>query len=121
MAGLLTSAQLAQITATVASSLDQSLLLERVTRSPDAYGSRTEIWASVGNVACNVKSPTATQLQVYAEIIGSQRSLVLRVMNTTDIRENDRVTYDSLKWRVHGIENADSYTVTKEYIIVVIT
>jgi head-tail adaptor len=120
MAGLLTTAQSAQIIATITNSLDASLPLERNTPGTDTSGHATESWSSRGNIACNVKNATASMLQLYAGIIGSQRAVMLRAMQTTDIRQGDRVTYDGLKWLIHEVENAESYTWTKEYLAVVI-
>ena len=122
MAGLLNTAQVAQITATVASSLDQSLALSRKssTRTFDSYGHETTGLVSVGDIACTVAKPTASQLQLYAGIIASQRAMMLRAMQSTDIREGDIVAYDSLNWTLHGVENAGSYSTTKQYVMVVV-
>jgi hypothetical protein len=122
MAGLLSAAQLSQIATTVASSLDQSLPLKRKSSTPtaDSYGHDTTPYVPTGNIACTVAKPTASQLQLYAGIIASQRAMMMRAMQTTDIREGDCVTYDSLDWTVHGVENAGSYSVTKQFVIVTV-
>jgi head-tail adaptor len=120
MAGLLSTAEIASITATIASSLDQTLALYRKTLTHDAYGSNTEAYVSQGNVLCNIYKPTATQLQSYAGLIGSQRAVMLRVMPATDVRENDRIVYANLNWLVQTVENADSYTYATDYLMTVI-
>jgi head-tail adaptor len=120
MPGLLSTAQTTWIIATIASVLDASLPLERNTPGTDTSGHATESWASRGSIACNVKTATASMLQLYAEIIGSQRAVMLRAMQTTDIKQGDRITYDGLKWLIHEVENAESYTWTKKYLAVVI-
>ena len=121
MAGLLSGAEITSITATVASVLDQSLPLYRKTTAADTFGHSTETWNSQGNVSVNIIKPSATQLQSFAGIIGSKRALILRAMQTTDIREGDRVVFDSLNWLVQNVQNADSYTVTREFLITVIS
>jgi hypothetical protein len=120
MAGLLSAAQLANITTVVASSLDQSLPRYSKSTASDGYGHKTETWNSQGNIACNIIKPSATQLQSFASIIGSQRALLLRVMSTATLNEGDRIVYDGLNWLVQNLQDAESYTVTKEYLITVV-
>lgn len=122
MAGLLLPSQTAWMAALTARSLDQSLPLKRPssTKTTDNSGHDTTPLVSVGNIACTVARPTASQLQLYAGIIGSQRSLMLRAMSTTDIKQGDVVTYDSLDWTIHEVLNAGSYSVVKQYVLVVI-
>ncbi len=117
MAGLLTSDELAWMTPIVASSLDVSLPFSRKSTALDSYGNNTETWTSYGNVSMNIIKPTATRLQLYADMIGEQRALVIRVMQTTDVRKGDRLVYDGLNWLVQNLMDAESYTVTKEYLI----
>lgn len=116
-----TDCETASITAAVASALDVSLPLYRKVTAPDGYGHSTESWVSQGNVQVNLIKPSATQLQAFAGIIGSQRALILRAMQTTDIREGDRVSYDGLNWLIQNVQNAESYTVTKEYLMTVVS
>jgi head-tail adaptor len=120
MSGLLTTTQTTQIIATITNSLDASLPLERNTPGVDMSGHATESWASHGSISCNVKNATASMLQLYAGIIGSQRAVVIRVMETTDARQGDRITYLGLKWLLHELNDAESYTWTKELLGVVI-
>lgn len=108
------------ILAAVASALDVSLPLERKSVTPDGYGHSVETWASIDSVQVNLTKPSATTLQAFAGIIGSQRALTIRAMQTSDIREGDRASYDGLKWLIHNVQNAESYTVTKEYLMAVI-
>lgn len=125
MAGLISDAQATTMQAIIARSLDKSLPLERNTPGTDTSGHATESWSSAGNVACNVINPkgaaSATLLQLYGGVIGSQRFKVIRAMNTADVRQGDRVTLEGLKWNVHAIESTESYTWTKEYLILTVT
>ncbi len=121
MAGLISDAQATAMQAVIARSLDLSLPQERNAPGTDTSGHATENWSSLGNVACNAIKPSATLLQLYAGIIGSQRAEGLRAMSTTDIRQGDRITYDGLKWIVHDVLNNGSYSYTKQYLMVTIT
>lgn len=119
MAGLLSSTQLANITATTQNALDQSLPLSRNTTLgiSDGAGHALETWVSQGNVMCNVSKASASVLQEYAGIIGSRRAVTLRAMQTTDIREGDRVTYDGLTWVVQERLNSNSYSVVNRFLM----
>jgi len=117
---MLSAAELASIQATVASALDVALPQYRSTKAADTYGHTTRIRVSQGNIQCNILKPSATQLQAYAGIIGAQRSLVIRVMQASDVQEGDEFLYDGLYWVVNNMQDAESYTVTKEYLITVV-
>lgn len=118
---MLSAADIAGIYATVKASLDQSLTLSRDTFTSDTSGHQKFASTATSTIECNVIKPTASQLQTYAAKIGSQRSLVLRAMQDTDIREGDRVAYDNLDWLINGVMNAASYSVTKHYLMVVVS
>jgi len=118
---MLSPAELASMTTTVAATLDVSLPLARKTTTSDGYGHSTETWISQGNVQVNVIKPSATHLQLFAAIIGTQRALTLRALQTTDIREGDHVTYDNATWTIQALLDASSYTVTKEYLMTVVS
>ena len=122
MAGLLTSADVAMMSSTVATILDQSLPLYRKSTASDGYGHTTETWPGTPThtIACNITKPSATMLQAFAGIIGSQRTVILRVLSSTDILEGDRVVYDGLSWTCQKFLDASSYTVTKEILISVV-
>jgi hypothetical protein len=120
MAGLLTAAELTAITATVQASLDVTLPQYRATLGEDTSGHETETYNLLANVSLNIIKPTATQLQAFADLIGSQRALVIRVMQTQDVAQGDRFVYDSLNWRVQALMDAESYTVTKEFLMSVV-
>jgi hypothetical protein len=97
---------------------DQSLPLYRPENSDTTYG-QTETPVPQGNIQCSVFNPSATTLQTYASVIGSLRSLMLRALDTTDIRENDLVDYDGLRWRVQKVLDGGSFSVQNEYLMTV--
>lgn len=113
------------MTSAVQASLDQTITLQRRTATPDGYGHTTEVWATIDTPKCNIFKPSATMLQAYASIIGSQVTLMLRVMPTTDIREGDSVIFPSgsknyqfgNRWLVQNIQNSESYTIGVEAMV----
>lgn len=118
---MLSASEISGMYNTVKSSLDQSLTLSRDTFTTDTSGHQKLAGTATSTIACNVIKPTASQLQTYADRIGSARSLVLRAMQDTDIREGDRVSYDGLSWLINGVMDAASYSVTKKYLIVAVS
>jgi len=119
---MLSAAELASMQSTVSASLDVTLPVYRKTVGPDSWGHDTETYPGTPthSIACSIIRPTATVLQVYAGIIGSKRAFTIRVMQSADILEGDQIQYDNLKWRVNNLLDAESYTVTKEYLITVV-
>lgn len=117
---MLSATEIASQRATVQSALDVSLPWYRNTPGQDAYGHATESYTLAGTILCNIITPSATQLQLFAEKIGSQRSLIIRVMDTATIKEGDQVAYDGLRWLIQNLQDAESYTVTKEYVMSVV-
>jgi hypothetical protein len=108
---MLSAAELASMTTTVAASLDVTVTVQRRTPSPDGFGHTTEVWNTLSTPKINVVKPSDTTLQAYADVIGSQRALVLRFMPTTDIQQNDQIIYLGKNWKVQEILNAESYTI----------
>lgn len=117
---MLSAAEIASMTLTVAGSLDVTVTVARKTPTNDGYGHTTTTWVQQSTPKVNILKPTATQLQTYAEIIGAQRALIIRFMPTTDIREGDQITFNSVSWLVQNIQNAESYTIGIEALITVV-
>ncbi len=117
---MLSANDIASITAIVAASLDVTLPQYRNTPGEDTSGHATETYAFFANVALNIIRPSATTLQLFADVIGSQRAIIIRVMKTQDVKQGDRFVYDGLNWRVQALMDSESYTVTKEYLLSVV-
>src|SRR5258706_9240051 len=119
---MLSAAEIASMSAVVASSLDVSLPLYRKTVTQDGYEHSIETYPSTptSTVQCNVIKPSAMLLQVFADIIAGQKALLLRYMPTSDVREGDRFVYQGLNWKVQPTESAESYTFANEVLIVTI-
>src|SRR5260221_9001235 len=119
---MLSAAQRAAMAAIVARSLDVTVTVQRLpaTTVLDSYSHDIGTYSTVGTAMVNVIRPSATLLQAYAGIIGSQRALLLRFMPTTDIREGDQIVYLGKNWMVHGIQSAESYKFCDEELITTI-
>jgi hypothetical protein len=118
----LSAAETASIIATIASVFDQSLPLKRPssTKTADSYGHDTTPLVSAGTVDGLIKNPTASQLQLYAGVIGSQRAMMFEALSTTDIREGDYIDYSGSSWEVHGVQSVGSYSWTNDYLLVTV-
>lgn len=114
---MLSSAELASITATVASALDVTVTVQRTATGKDAYGHDNGGLSTVGTPMVNIYSPSGTYLQAYASLIGSQKAMMIRFLQTTDIRRGDIIIYNGQNWEVQRIDDADSYTVANDALI----
>lgn len=122
----LSAAERACMAAVVESGFGTKLPLYRNTPGRDTSGHATEGYALHATLTCSVMSPSATRpgaalLQLYAEKIGSQRMLVLRVALDADVQEGDQVDYEGLRWELQGIQDASSLSFSKQCLITVIT
>ncbi len=120
---MLSAAQIARKTATVARALDQSLPYYDVTKSQDVSGHTVETYAGTPTfqLACNIYAPAAEILTTYAEVIAGRKALMLRYMPTQNVQEGGRVVYQGVNWRVQPVETAESYTFSNDVLIVTIT
>ena|SRR6185312_1228195 len=116
---MLSTNEIRWMTALVEELLDKSLPLYHVTKAPDGSGHTTETYPDTPSLilACTVTKPTATVLQVYADIIAGNRALMLHYMPDADVREGDLVVYQGVNWKVQPVEGATSYTFTNEVLI----
>jgi hypothetical protein len=116
---MLSSAEIASMTAVVAASLDVTITVTRDTsKVEDTYGHTTSGGTTSFTAQVNVYKPTATQLQTYAGIIGSQEAVMIRFMPTSGIREGDAATYASKQWKIQKILDADSYTFANDALMI---
>jgi head-tail adaptor len=106
---MISANDLAAMQATVKASLDQTCTIQRVTRSPDGYGGYTETWATLASVNCNVAQPTAALMQQYAQLIGNQKTFVVRLPAGQDIKRNDQLIIGSDTLRVQAVLSPRSY------------
>ena len=120
---LLSSAEIASQTATVAASLDQLLPYYDKTVSDDGYGHSTETWPSTPTfmLACTISKPSPVQLQLYADVISGKQARNMRFLPTSPVKEGGRVVYQGYTWKVQPLEWASSYRVASDALIVTVT
>lgn len=88
-------AELASIRADAASTLALTCIIKRPTFVQDVNGFETETpLTTVTTTAAGMREPTAGQLQIYAEYIGTLASWVVNVPYGTDIRIKDQLTIE---------------------------
>src|SRR2546423_616577 len=123
MAGLFTGKKKGRVQGAIASRLDVSVTVQRAPAKPgfDVFGHDTSTYNTGGTAIVEVNQTSATLLQAYAGIIGSELALLLRFMPTTDIKEGDQIVYAGRNWKTYGIQSAESYTFTDEVLIVTIS
>ena len=117
---MIPAAELALMSAVIVSSFDVTITVQRKSITADTYGHSIEQWNASSTPKVNIVQPTASQLQTYADVIGSQWALMLRFATTSDIREGDRVVYNGHNWLVQNILNAESYSFSNTALITVI-
>src|SRR5260221_189154 len=84
---MLSAKEIASMSAVVAASLDVTLTVSRDTSKVlDTYGHTTSGGTTSFTAQVNVYKPNAPQLQMYADIIGTQEAYMLRFAQTTDFR-----------------------------------
>src|SRR6266702_4592934 len=122
MAGLLTDAEKADQTATMAASLDTTVLYYNPRRTPDGSGHTTETLAATPDLelACTISKPSVTQLTLYASVIAGKQARNMRYMPTSVVREGGIVVYQGKNWRVQPLEWASSYRVASDALIVTV-
>lgn len=117
---MLSSQEIASMTATVTSALDTTISIKRYTPTTDGYGHATKAYTVIGTAQVNVIKPTASQLQFFADIIGTQTSFMLRYMNGTDIKTGDHIVYISQEWEVQAVNEAGSYVFSNDALITLV-
>lgn len=119
---MLSAADIASMTATVAASFDTTVTVKRKGAGQDAYGHANGTYTSVGSTAdVNVYKPSSSTLQAFAGIIGSQKAAMIRFALTTDIREDDQIVLNGETWLVQDVEVNDSYTFSNNALIVLVS
>lgn len=69
--------------------------VQRVTRTPDGYGTATETWATLATVSGAWAKPSASVMQAYAGLIGSLAAWVVRLPYGQACRNGDRLLMPS--------------------------
>lgn len=106
---MISAAELAAMQATVGSALDQTITVQRATRTSDGAGGFTVTYAPVAVVTGNLAQPTAGQLQNYDYLIGSLSAWQVRVPQFTNVQETDKLLVGGLTLLVQVLLRPHSY------------
>lgn len=85
------AAEMASIRADAASTLALSCVIQRATKVRNQDGFETETWGTVATVMAGMKEPTAGQLQLYADAIGTLAIWAVNTPYGTDVRKFDHL------------------------------
>lgn len=109
MSSLLSAADLAFMQDTQEEHLPGTVVIERVTRTPDGMGGDTEAWTAVGTV--NGRIYPRSQLGSNEAVGGAQVISEIRWYGTlpmgTDVLPQDRLFYDGRTWEVTKTNNGE--------------
>lgn len=95
----------------VNTSLDQTLTIKRVLRTPDSTGHYSETLSTVATVSGNLAQPTAGQMENYGFRIGNLPTWQVRLPVGSNVQENDRIiTSDGQTLVVQVVLTPQSYS-----------
>lgn len=105
----ISTAELAQIQADAAATLDIPCLVQRKAATKDVYGSETDVWNTTTSVNVGVAQPSGSQLQNYDYKIGSLASWPVHLPVGTDVKEQDHLVMQSQTLVVQVLLTPRSY------------
>ncbi|HLZ64389.1 MAG TPA: hypothetical protein VKR06_46255 [Ktedonosporobacter sp.] len=90
--GILATAEIASIRADAAAvTCSQPCTIQRKATTRDAFGTETEIWATVATCLVGLAEPTAGQLTNYAFLIGSLAAWKVQLPYGTNVQRQDHL------------------------------
>ena len=96
MAGYLSATQLAALQAVQSAAMDVAgIVVKRVTRTSTGNGLNSESWRVIATVTGGWAKPTASIMQQYATLIGSDALWVVRLPYGTSCLNGDRLVMPS--------------------------
>ena len=106
---MLSAAQLAAAQATAQRALDQSITIQRATKTPDGAGGSSLVWNTIATVNGNLAQPSGQLMQNYDYLIGTTSTWMVRVPVGTNVLENDRLQVGGQTLRVQVLLQPQSY------------
>jgi hypothetical protein len=105
-----TAAEMALMRSDVAAiALDLDCVIQRKTATSDAWGTETEVWATVATLKAGMKSPTPAMLDLYAEQLGTKLAWQVNFTWGTDVRIQDHLIIGADTMIVQAILSQQSY------------
>lgn len=106
---MLPATELATLAAVATAALDQTATILRASRASDGAGGTSETMTPLTTTPAGLSQPSATLLQNYAYLIGSQDSWQVRVPLGTDVRKDDQLQIGDRTLRVQVVLAPRSY------------
>lgn len=109
---LLSADDLAYMRATQEQALPGTVVIERYTLTPNGMGGHIEAWAAVGTAIGRIY-PRTTRGRgeiVLGAQVQSETEWYATFPVGTDVRETDRLLYDSRTWEVVRTNNSEMYS-----------
>lgn len=106
---MIDAAELTEIRADAAATLDKTCVIQRSTTTTDHLGSASDSWSDVTTVDAGMAQPSAGLLANYAYLIGSLSTWKVRMPYGTDVRELDRLVIDGQTLTVQVLLTPQSY------------
>lgn len=102
--------ELAQIQADVAAiALDKTCVIQRKTTSIDLYGSQSVTWATIATVKAGMTAPSAAELEMHADLIGSMTTWQVHLPVGTNVQRQDHLLIDNDTLIVQALHQPRSY------------
>ena len=100
----LSATELAAMQATALTAMDQTIVVQRATKTPGATGGYTESWTTHATVAGTLSQPTPELMQNYDYLIGPRDAWMVRVPVGTDVKRDDQLVISGvLTLRVESV------------------
>jgi len=114
---MLSTAELAQLRATLDESLPDTAIIQRATRASDGMGGFDETWSNAGTVECRV-SPSGREPEerMIAERLGSVTLWTVTLPAETNVTAADRIAVDSRAFEVVAVLARRSYEISTRVV-----
>lgn len=88
---MISPAELAALQATANSAGDQTITIQRATKTPDGAGGSSLAYNTVATVTGNLAQPSGQLMQNYDYLIGTTSTWMVRMPVGTNVKEGDRL------------------------------
>jgi SPP1 family predicted phage head-tail adaptor len=91
----------------LAAQLDQRVTIERLTNSVDALGTPVKTWATLAEVAANVKEGTGNNAKSFnsnSEVEGHSFMTIFKIRHLLNFGYDCRIVFDGEQYEIKAIE-----------------